>query len=388
MSPPRVVDAWARQTLDELEARDLRRRLEPLETPQGPHVRIGGRELVNFASNDYLGLAGDGALREVAAAAALDWGTGAGASRLVVGELPPHAALEAELARFEGTQAALLFSSGYAANVGTVPALVGEGDAVFSDALNHASLVDGCRLSRARVLVYRHGDAAHLGELLAATPARRRLVVTDTVFSMDGDVAPLRELERRCRQAGAALLVDEAHATGVLGARGTGACEALDVRPDVKVGTLSKALGAAGAWVAGSAALRELLVNRARSFVFSTGPPPAACETSRAALRRLEADTELRARLEAHRRRLAQGLQALGWAVADSSAIFSLVLGAPARALAAAARLREQGLLVKAIRPPTVPEGTSRLRLAVSAAHTDHDLGRLLAGLKDLEIHP
>jgi 8-amino-7-oxononanoate synthase len=379
-----VADRWAAETLAELQAQGLLRALEPLDTPQGAVVRVAGQRLVNFASNDYLGLAADPGLRTLAAEAALRWGVGAGASRLVVGELPPHASLEAALAQLEGTEAALVFSSGYAANVGAVGALVGEGDAVFSDALNHASLVDGCRLSRARTLVYRHRDVAHLADLLAATSARRKLVVTDAVFSMDGDLAPLRELDALCREAGAALLVDEAHATGVLGPRGAGACAALQVRPDVRVGTLSKALGTSGAWVGGSAALKALLVNRARPFIYSTGLPPAACATAEAAVQRLEADGGARDRLWSNIRMLAAGLTALGWDAAGQSAIFSLPLGSPARALEAAARLRRAGLLVKAIRPPTVPEGTSRLRLAVSSAHTGAELEALLAALREL----
>jgi 8-amino-7-oxononanoate synthase len=377
-----LVDAWAQETLGTLEAEGLLRSLEPLDGPQGVRVSVRGVGLINFASNDYLGLAFDPHLRAVAAEAVQRWGTGAGASRLVVGELPPHASLEAALARFEGTGAALLFSSGYAANLGAVGALVEAGDAVFSDALNHASLVDACRLSRARVVVYRHRDLAHLAERLEATPARRRLVVTDAVFSMDGHVAPLRELAALCREAGAALLVDEAHATGVLGPRGAGACAALQVHPDVRVGTLSKALGSAGAWVGGSVALKALLVNRARSFVFSTGLPPAACVTGEAAVLRLETDREPGKRLWDNIRALAHGLTALGWEAPGHSAIFSLPFGTPARAVEASAALRRAGLLVKAIRPPTVPEGTSRLRLAVSAAHAPADLAALLDALR------
>jgi 8-amino-7-oxononanoate synthase len=382
--PGNTADRWARETLAGLEARHLRRHLEPLETPQGPRVRVGGAELTNFASNDYLGLAADPALKAVAAEAVARWGVGSGASRLVVGELPPHAELEDALARFEGTEAALVFSSGYAANAGTIGALVGPGDAVFSDERNHASLVDGCRLSRARVVVYRHGDPDHLGTLLAATAGRRKLVVTDGVFSMDGDLAPLRELGARCEAAGAALLVDEAHATGVLGARGTGACEALEARADVRVGTLSKALGTSGAWVGGSSAVKALLLNRARSFVYSTGLPPAACVTAMAAVARVASDPAPRERLWRNVRHLAAGLTALGWEAPGRSAIFSLPLGTPERALAAAASLRRQGLLVKAIRPPTVPEGTSRLRVAVSAGHTLPELDALLAALRAL----
>lgn len=375
-----VVDAWAQTELEALEERALLRRLERLDSPQGPRVRLRGSELVNFSSNDYLGLSCDPSLIEAGRRALSEWGTGAGASRLVVGHLEPHASLERALARFEGCEAALVFSSGYAANVGVLSALVGEGDAVFSDALNHASVIDGCRLSRAKVVKYRHCDVAHLAALLKETPARRRLVVTDTVFSMDGDLAPLEALHRLCRDEGAGLMVDEAHATGVFGEGGAGLCQAAHVEPDVRVGTLSKALGGAGAWVAGSAPLIELVLNKARSFVFSTGLPPAVCAVGEAAVARLHDDAGLMGRLWRNVEALAAGL-----GVQAHSPIFSLVVGAPEVALAASAALFQQGLLVKAIRPPTVPEGTSRLRVTLSAAHTAQDIERLLAALK---FHP
>jgi 8-amino-7-oxononanoate synthase len=372
-----VVDAWARGELSALEERSLLRRLDRLDSPQGPSVRLAGRQLLNFSSNDYLGLAFDPRLIEAGRRALAEWGSGAGASRLVVGHQGPHASLERALSDFEGCEAALVFSSGYAANVGVLSALVGEGDAVFSDALNHASVIDGCRLSRASIVRYRHGDVGHLAELLKATPARRRLVVTDTVFSMDGDLAPLRELQRLCREEGAGLMVDEAHATGVFGEGGAGLCQALEVDADVRVGTLSKALGGAGAWVAGSRALIELVLNRARSFVFSTGLPPAVCAVGEAAVTRLHEEPELRRRLWRNVEALATGL-----GLPATSPIFSLVVGAPQVALEASASLLRQGFLVKAIRPPTVPDGTSRLRVSVSAAHTVGDIERLVVALR------
>jgi 8-amino-7-oxononanoate synthase len=362
------------------------RNLEPLESKQGPEVQVGGRRLINFSSNDYLGLAGERRLVEAVGRALQEWGLGAGASRLVVGDFAPHRRLEERLAQFERAEAARLFNSGYAANLALIPALVGAEDAVFSDALNHASIVDGCRLSRARVVVYPHADVERLSETLAQTAAARKLVVTDSVFSMDGDVAPLPALVDVCAQSGAALLVDEAHATGVLGARGAGACEALDVedRVDVRMGTLSKALGCVGAYAACARPVAELLLSRARSFVFSTALPPALCAAAEEALNVLADEPGRRERLWQNVRRFATGLANLGFQAEARSAIFPVVLGTPERAVAASSRLRELGLLVRAIRPPTVPEGTSRLRFALSAAHTDAQLEAALDALARL----
>lgn len=371
-----VADAWARESLATLEQHSLKRVLEPLSTPQGAHVVIDGQRLINFSSNDYLGLANDAEVIEAGREALQRHGVGAGASRLVTGDSDAHRALERALADFEGTEAALLFNSGYAANVGVLSALMGPGDAVFSDELNHASLIDGCRLARAQVFVYRHRDVEHLEALLRAHPARRRMVVTDSVFSMDGDRAPLRALREVCDRHGAALMLDEAHATGVLGAHGRGLTEVEGVEPDLKMATLSKALGGFGAFVACSAALRELLFNRARSLVFSTALPPAVCAMAMTALQKAQ-QPQLRATLHAHIERVAAAL-----GQRPDSAIFSVVLGAPEAALEASARLRAAGLLVKPIRPPTVPEGTSRLRIALSAAHSDDDVSALLRELR------
>jgi 8-amino-7-oxononanoate synthase len=377
-----VVDQWAAQQLASLEAASLRRGLEVLDGPVGVRVSVDGRALLNFSSNDYLGLANDpGVLRAVQARFG-EVGTGAGASRLVVGTQRVHDELETALARFEGVEAALLFSSGWAANVGTVTSLVGAGDVVFSDELNHASVIDGCRLSRAQVEIFRHRDVRHLEALLARHHGARRLVVTESIFSMDGDRAPLVDLVRVAREAGAAIMVDEAHATGVVGPHGQGLCAALGVEVDVRVGTLSKALGGQGAWVAGSALLRDLLINRARSFVFSTGLSPLVCVAGLAALERVQHDDARRAQLHHNIERLARGLATLGFDVRPDSAIFSLVLGDAVRALAVSAALRQRGVLVKAIRPPTVPAGTSRLRVSVSAAHGDAELDCLLEALE------
>jgi 8-amino-7-oxononanoate synthase len=330
-------------------------------------IRTPDPSLACFASNDYLGLTRHPAVVAAAHAALDEWGTGSGAARLVVGSRPVHDELEAELAAWKGAEAALLFSSGYAANVGVLSALAGPGVRVLSDELNHASIIDGCRLSRAEVCVYRHGDLDHVASLLGGVGGRA-VVVTDAVFSMDGDEAPVSELAEMCGVRSALLVVDEAHA--VLGPR-------FDVDPSaavLRVGTLSKTLGALGGFVAGPRSLVDLLVNKARSFVFSTALPPADAAAAQAALRVLRsAEGEaLVARLRRNVERVAPG---------HPSPIVPIVLGDEQAALAASAALLEQGLLVPAIRPPTVPEGTSRLRVALSAAHTDAEIDALVAAL-------
>jgi len=391
------IDALARAELEAIAARGLTRALEPLRTPPGAEIELDGprgREaLINFSSNDYLGLASDVRVAAALAEGARAWGAGAGASRLVCGDFSAARALEEDLARFEGTESALLFNSGYAANCGLLPALVGPGDTVFSDALNHASLIDGCRLSRAAIQVYPHRDLGALESLLhqslrsntSSQAGGRRLVVTDTVFSMDGDLAPLEGLADLCDRHGALLVVDEAHATGVLGPSGRGLVSelGLSARVDARMATLSKAVGVVGAHVCGSRLLRDLLINKARPLIFSTALPPALACAAQAALGLLagrEGDAR-RARLWENIERFAAGLRRLGYPAEARSAIFPVLLGAPERALAAAARLREQGLLVKPIRPPTVPAGTSRLRFALSAAHTAAQIDRALDAL-------
>lgn len=380
-----LIDDIAREELLQLRARGLLRALEPLRTPPGAEIELRpGERLINLCSNDYLGLAGDARVAAALADGARQWGAGAGASRLVCGDFLPQHELERGLAELAGTEAAVLFNSGYAANCAIVPVFAGPQDLILSDALNHASLIDGCRLSRARVEVFPHGDLAAVERLLAHTPARRKLLVTDSVFSMDGDRAPLRKLAALCDAHGALLIVDEAHATGVIGPRGAGLCAEEGVRPALRMGTLSKALGVAGAYVAASRAVCDLLVNRARPLVFSTALPPAlAC----AALRSLqiavgpEGDAR-RARLWSHIRRFVAGLAALGHGARADSPIVPLILGEPDTAVRVAARLRELGYLAKAIRPPTVPKGKSRIRFALSAAHSEAQVDGALGALR------
>lgn len=380
---------WIDAKLADLESRQLRRYLSERQMAQGAVIRVDGRELLNFGSNDYLGLANDGCHEAVGTAVdAVGWG--AGASPLVAGRGTEHAALERELAEFEGTEAALLFSSGYAANVGAITALVSQTDAVFSDAKNHASIIDGCRLSGADIQVYRHGDIEHLRALLAAgSKARRRLIVTDGLFSMDGDAARLPELAELAETFAAMLMVDEAHATGVFGQHGRGISEHLGVgdRVHVHVGTLSKALGSIGGFVAGRRPLIDWLANRARSYVFSTASPEAAAAAGRAALRLVRQEPERRVKLLDRAAYVRMQLVSQGWQIGNSnSQIIPILIGDPATTLQAAATLRERGLFVPGIRPPSVPQGESLLRISLSVAHDQEMIDRLLRELADIRV--
>jgi 8-amino-7-oxononanoate synthase len=380
------LDDWLEQDLTALSESGLRRTRRKLQSGQGPRVRLEGRELINFASNDYLNLASDPRLARAAARAAKRYGTGAGASPLVTGLLPPLRKLERDLARWEETEAALVFASGFAANLAVVGSLAGHGDAIFSDDLNHASLIDGCRLSRAAVHVYRHADAAHLEELLRreGAKARRRLIVTDSVFSMDGDLAPLTQLWQLAEAHDCLLVIDEAHATGILGAKGRGLSEELPRSSRIlKVGTLSKALGAQGGFVCGTDLQKKWLVNRARPYVFSTALAPPSAAAARRALAIIEAEPERRRHVNSLARRLRQELVKAGFPETRSaSPIVPVIVGDAAAAVEWSARLQERGLLVPAIRPPSVPKGTSRLRVSLSAGHTLDDIGRLVKELR------
>ncbi len=363
----------------------LLRTLQPLASPTGPTIRLpGGVRRINVSSNDFLSLAADPRLAAAARRAMEEEGVGAGASRLVTGDLPAHREVERAAAALVGHEDALLFVSGMAANTGAIAALVGREDLVVSDALNHASLVDGARLSRAELAIVPHVDLAAIEQALRR-PARRRLVVTDALFSMDGDVAPLRALRALCDEYGAILYVDEAHAVGVLGEGGAGACAAAGVRADVVMGTLGKAFGAGGAFVAGRANLRDFLLNRARSFVFSTGLPPMVAAAAREGMRVAAEEPWRRARALFLGVRVAEAAEARGLHTCGSrTQIVPLVFGAPERALAAAERLQAAGIHARAIRPPTVPHGTSRVRLVLQAGHDDASIDRLLEAIAAL----
>jgi 8-amino-7-oxononanoate synthase len=382
-----VTSDWAAFLDDELESRAEAGNLRSLRTfdRDGGHVVTeDGRRLLNLSSNDYLGLAAHPAVAEAAARASAR-GTGATASRLVVGTDGEYRALEEKLADFQGAEAALVFGSGYLANVGTISCLVGPGDAVFSDELNHASIIDGCRLSRATIHRYAHRDLDELEALLERSDARRKLVVTETVFSMNGDVAPLAEIAELKERYGAALLVDEAHADGVFGPHGEGMAHELGVadRIDLHLGTFGKAFGSYGAYVAGSGRWIDYLVNAGRSFVFTTGLPPVVVGAVDAALDLVIDGDALRADLHAKADRFRAGLERLGFDTRDSATqIVPLVLCDSHATLDASRRLEAAGVLGVAIRPPTVPPGTARIRLSVSVLHTEPDLERALTAIE------
>lgn len=377
-----VLDRELQTALEELDRSALRRHLRIVESAHDTHVTIGGRRLLMLSSNNYLGLAAHPALRRAAADAIERYGVGAGASRLIAGSLGPLHELEAKLARLKGVEAALVFGSGYLANLGTITALTGPGDIVFSDELNHASLIDGCRLSKAALRIYRHCDSDHLRQLLAdSSGAGRRLIVTDSVFSMDGDFAPLAEIVNLARQYRAAVMIDEAHAVGVAGPRGAGLAAHLGLEReiDIHVGTLSKALGSYGAYVAGSRTLIDFLLNRARSFIYSTGLAPAMAAAAGAALDLIESSSELIASLWENAAYLRDGFNSMGFRLAPTeSPILPVMIGESDMALKMATALIERGVYVIAIRPPTVARGTARLRVTPIASHTRRDLDQAL----------
>jgi 8-amino-7-oxononanoate synthase len=383
------------EQLEALRARSLDRHLREIASAQGAEIEIGGRRLINFSSNDYLGLANDPLLREVASAAIREFGVGAGASRLISGTQSPHLRLERVLAKWKGTEAALCFSSGYAAALGTIPALVTKNDVIVLDKLCHASLIDGAKLSGSILRVFPHN---HLGKLESHLewarreyPGGRVLIITESVFSMDGDLAPLGELIELKKQFGALLMLDEAHAVGVIGPNGRGlaAAEGLNDDVDVQMGTLSKALGASGGYICGSPNLIEWLINRARSFIYSTAPPPAIAAAASAAIDFLASpEGEERRLLLRKKINLMQELLPAGMlnkkSSAPSSAIFPWRVGDEQAALNLASTLQREGFLVPAIRYPTVAKGSARLRITVTAAHQEEQIRALCRAIKRL----
>lgn len=384
--------AWLNDELASLEREHLLRALRVRVGRQQAMIELDGRQVVNFGSNDYLGLAGDPGIAQAAIDTAAREGWGSGASPLIVGRSQLHAALEQALAQFEQTEAALVFNTGFAANASTIAAVVGAEDAIFSDELNHASIVDGCRLSRATTYVYRHADVEHLAALLQThNAARRKLIVTDSLFSMDGDLAPLADLVPLAERHGAMLMVDEAHATGVFGRHGRGVVEhggdAVERGVTIRVGTLSKALGGSGGFVAGSRLLIDWLTNRARAYVFSTAPPAAACAASLAALQLVANCPERRSALLANASWFREQLQHDGWDTGRSvSQIVPIVIGDAATTMHLAAALLERGYFVPGIRPPSVPQGRSLLRVSLSYAHDRDMLVGLIKSLRTLRL--
>ena len=387
MTPSILHEELAHQ-LAQLESDGLRRRRRTLETSCGPLARADGRELISFCSNDYLGLASDPALIEAASAGARTWGVGSGASHLVSGHLLPHEALELQLAAFTGFPKALLLSTGFMANLAIVPTLVGRGDAVFADKLNHASLIDAVQLSRAESQRYPHGDLAVLERMLGASTAKRKLILTDAVFSMDGDLAPLPELLELAERFDAWLVIDDAHGFGVLGPQGRGALAHFALPHAERIiymGTLGKAAGASGAFVAGSATVIEWLLQRARTYIFTTGSSPIIACALLASLDLIEHGDERRTHLQRLTAQLRDGLANTRWQLVPSpTAIQPIIIGDNHEALRVANALFERGLWVPAIRPPTVPKGTARLRVSLTAARTNEQVEQLVLALREL----
>jgi 8-amino-7-oxononanoate synthase len=389
------------QRLDGIRQQGLLRELRRVDSPQSPRIEIGNRTLLSFSSNDYLGLANEPALKEAAIRAVERYGAGAGGSRLICGSLAPHQELDETLAAFKGTEAAISFSTGYAAAMGAIGALLGKDDFLILDKLVHACIVDAARLCGAKLRVFGHNDLNDLEAKLKWAAERvqgpksgvqsrkaRTLVVTESVFSMDGDHAPLREMVELKEQYGAWLMVDEAHATGLYGAHRRGLAEELGVshRIEVQMGTLGKALGASGGYICGSRALINYLINRARTFIFSTAPVPAAAAAATAGVRFVESSAG-----EERRNKLWRNVSALPSTISaqlstSRSAIIPILIGEEDKAVEAATTLREQGIFIPAIRYPTVARGQARLRLTLSATHTDADLAQLLTALKALDF--
>ncbi|MDE0012316.1 MAG: 8-amino-7-oxononanoate synthase [Candidatus Poribacteria bacterium] len=379
---------WLDTEYAAIEQAGLRRRLRTVMSAPTGTINLDGRDVVLLGSNNYLGLSTHPGVIAAAVEATQTFGTGASGSRLISGNSELYTTLETNLAKTKGTEAALVFSSGYAANTSIIPVLAGEDDLILSDALNHASIIDGCRLSRASKKIYQHCDVEHLKTLLSdSTTFRRKLIVTDGVFSMDGDIAPLPDIYDLAAQHDAMVLVDDAHGFGVLGKDGNGTVShfGLEGKEIVQMGTLSKSVGALGGYIAGSRALIELLINRARSFIFTTGLPPATLAAVNAALDVIRSSPELRKRLFSHAKCLKTALIDLGYTLLPSETqILPVILGGPQRATRVAEALLTEGVFAPAIRPPAVPTGTSRLRLTVMATHTEAEIEQAITGFAEV----
>lgn len=379
--------AFLSAALEEIKTRDLYRRLRLIHGPQSTRVQVEGREVVLLSSNNYLGLAGHPALKEAAVQALERYGCGAGASRSISGTMELHKKLEERIAHFKRCEAALLFSNGYMANLGLLTAIVGQRDLILSDELNHASIVDGCRLSKAEVWVYRHRDTDHLETLLKTSSHRRRLIVTDGVFSMDGDITPLPRIRELADHYDSLVMVDDAHATGVLGEGGRGTAEYFGLmgQVEIQMGTLGKALGGFGAYVAGSKVLIEYLINRCRTFMYTTALPPAVAAMALAALEIVESEPQRREKLRDNTHYFRNGLTELGFNTLGSETfIIPILIGDNALTMEADRRLIERGVFAQGIRPPTVPPQSSRLRTSLMAIHTKEDLDFALDGFGEV----
>lgn len=375
-----LLDVWLRERIEKTKEAGLYRKLHTMNAAPRPEMSINGRNQLVFSSNNYLGLAGDERLMHAATTAMKKYGFGSSGSRLTTGNTDWHQRLEEKIARFKKTKAAILFSSGYLANVGVLSTLPENGDVILSDRLNHASIIDGCRLSKADVVIYEHIDMEDLKAKLKETAAyRRRFIVTDGVFSMDGTIAPLDKIYKLARQYDAYVIVDDAHATGVIGKNGSGTGELFGVNPDVTIGTLSKAVGAEGGFVAGSRILIDFLLNHTRTFIFQTAMPPSVCAAACTALEIIETGHDLREQLFHHAKSVRDGLIDMGYEViGDYTPIIPVIIGSNGDAVRFAEKLRESGIYAPAIRPPTVPEGQSRIRLTVTSEHTSGQIDYLL----------
>ncbi|MEQ9618242.1 MAG: 8-amino-7-oxononanoate synthase [Deltaproteobacteria bacterium] len=378
---------WIEEDLKTIRDKSLFRILTEIETGQSPEIIIGGKSYILFGSNSYLGLSVDPKVIEAATLALQKYGTGSGGSRLVSGSSDLHRELEDRIAGFKNTQAAILFSSGYLANIGTISSLMGEKDIIYSDELNHASIIDGCRLSRSKVNIYRHLDLDHLNSLVSADQGRRckKLIVTDTVFSMDGDLAPLPELVQLSERYGCMLMIDEAHATGVLGKRGSGATEHYGVEDSVPIvmGTLSKAIGSLGGYIAGSRELIDFIRNRVRSYIFDTSLPAPSLAASLAAIEIIENEPERREYLWSLINKFRSGIEEIGLEILPTdSAIIPVLIGDAEPSLKFAGALREHGVYTPAVRPPSVPVGMCRIRATLMAKHTEEHIERALRAFR------
>ncbi len=382
---PIHINSWAKE-LNDVKTRGLFRAMPSIAGPPGRKIFVDGREAINFSGNNYLGLAAHPEVIQGMVRYTELYGAGSTASRLIAGNTEAHRELESAIANWKGTEAAVLFGSGYQANVGILSSLVESSDLVISDELNHASIIDGCRLSRARVEIYPHLDMNSLEDLLRLGGFRRKLVVTESVFSMDGDQAPLNEIAELCARWGALLMVDEAHASGLFGPQGQGLAAEYDVVPEIQMGTLSKAIGASGAYVAGSGALIDLLINKARSLVYSTAPPPGVMGAALAALRIItsEEGSARREFLRKNVRKFQHMLKSrLGYSY-EGSHIVPVLIGDSARAMTVGDECLKRGVFAQGIRFPTVPEGTARLRFTLMSDHLDEDLERAVSVLQDV----
>lgn len=373
------------ENLKILKENRLFREIKDRASPQGSKIKLGGREYVNFSSNDYLGLANHPYIINKVKKALDKYGFGSGASRLLSGGSILHKELEDKTARFKETESALVFNSGYAANTGILPAITDKNDIIFSDELNHASIIDGCRLSKAKTLIYRHKDLSHLEDIIRKKDAKRKIVITDAVFSMNGDITPLKGIYNICKKNKAMLYLDDAHGTGVLG-KGRGALSHLNIKPEpwiIQMGTFSKALGSFGAFIASSRDVIEWIINTARSFVFSTALPSCVIAASIAALELIKKDSELIKKLWANRNKAVNGIKNSGYDIIESETpIIPIKTGTVENTLRISRHLYEKGIFAPAIRPPTVIE--SRIRITVTASHTDEDIERLIMTLREV----